>query len=132
MFEVGFPNYGEYGESGSRFCESIIIIDPWGWIFLTYSLLHCITSSQAPNALKIQDNKHEISIIMTPSLRYYGCYAGLYVYEASEWEEKGISGADLANKDLKEVLEGLAKHLFGDVEASSADSSLYYNHPCPC
>ena len=44
--------------------------------------------------------------------------AGLYVYEPREYEEKGIPGAELADKDLKAVLEGLAKHLFGDVEVS--------------
>lgn len=44
--------------------------------------------------------------------------AGLYVYDAKEWEEKEISGAELADRDLKQVLEGLAKHLFGDVEVS--------------
>lgn len=44
--------------------------------------------------------------------------AGLYVYDQSEYEEKGLSGAELADKDLKAVLEGLAKHLFGDVEVS--------------
>ena len=42
--------------------------------------------------------------------------AGLYVYEPSEWEAKGVTGSELADKDLKDVLEGLAKHLFGDVE----------------
>ena len=42
--------------------------------------------------------------------------AGMYVYNPDEWEAKGVSGSELADKDLKAVLEGLAKHLFGDVE----------------
>lgn len=45
--------------------------------------------------------------------------AGLYVYEPSEWESKGLTGTELADQDLKQVLEGLAKHLFGDVEVIS-------------
>ena len=44
------------------------------------------------------------------------CCAALYVYNPEEWETKGTTGAALAEKELKEVLEGLAKHLFGDVE----------------
>ena len=44
------------------------------------------------------------------------------MYEPSEWEEKGISGTDLADQDLKTVLEGLAKHLFGDVEVRRISS----------
>ena len=42
--------------------------------------------------------------------------AGMYVYNPDEWEAKGVLGSELADKDLKAVLEGLAKHLFGDVE----------------
>ena len=53
--------------------------------------------------------------------------AGLYVYEPSEWEEKGLSGSDLADQDLKKVLEGLAKHLFGDVEVRRGFQDLYVN-----
>ncbi len=47
--------------------------------------------------------------------------AGLYVYKPEEWEAKGVTGAELADKELKEVLEGLAKHLFGDVEVGSVE-----------
>lgn len=45
--------------------------------------------------------------------------AGMYVYNPDEWEAKGVSGSELADKDLKAVLEGLAKHLFGDVQVCS-------------
>ena len=38
------------------------------------------------------------------------------MYEPSEWEAKGISGQELAAQELKKVLEGLARHLFGDVQ----------------
>ena len=42
------------------------------------------------------------------------------MYEPSEWETKGTTGEELADQDLKSVLEGLAKHLFGEVEVSTA------------
>ena len=46
------------------------------------------------------------------------------MYEPSEWEAKGLSGSDLADQDLKTILEGLAKHLFGDVEVRSVYTLL--------
>lgn len=52
-------------------------------------------------------------------------YVGLYVYEPSEWEEKGLTGTELADKDLKKVLEGLAKHLFGDVKVNCNTSQQF-------
>lgn len=54
---------------------------------------------------------------------------GLYVYNPEEWEAKGITGEELAANELKEVLEGLAKHLFGDVECRWVDAYFPFTVP---
>ena len=41
---------------------------------------------------------------------------GVRVFEKDEWESKGVEAVDLARDELRTTLEGLARHLFGDVE----------------
>ena len=51
------------------------------------------------------------------------------MFEKEEWESKGMESVDLAQEELKDTLEGLAKHLFGDVEMRRGRSrSLYFIH----
>ena len=45
--------------------------------------------------------------------------AGMRLFEPAEWEAAGVSGPAIAEQELKSVLQGLAKHLFGDVEVGS-------------
>ena len=47
---------------------------------------------------------------------------GLYVLSDEEIEASGKSGTELAAQDLKFVLSGLTKHLFGDVEMKFVDA----------
>lgn len=54
---------------------------------------------------------------------------GVRVFEESEWRAAGVSGSDLAVTDLKNVLEGLAKHLFGDVECRWIDAYFPFTEP---
>lgn len=46
-----------------------------------------------------------------------------------EWEAAGISGSELAERDLKSALEGLARHLFGDVEMRWIDAYFPFTEP---
>ena len=41
---------------------------------------------------------------------------GVRVFEPEEWEGAGLDPAEYAERELRAELEGLAKHLFGDVE----------------
>ena len=54
---------------------------------------------------------------------------GVRVFEPSEWEEKGVDAVDLARDELKETLEGLARHLFGDVEMRWVDAYFPFTEP---
>ncbi|MEW5306866.1 MAG: hypothetical protein WDW36_009303 [Sanguina aurantia] len=54
---------------------------------------------------------------------------GVRVFDEGEWVAAGVSGKELALADLKDSLEGLAKHLFGD--QSILDGTLS-PLPAPC
>lgn len=54
---------------------------------------------------------------------------GVRVFEPSEWEEKGVEAVDLARDELKETLEGLARHLFGEVEMRWVDAYFPFTEP---
>ena len=45
-------------------------------------------------------------------------HAGLRVYTQEQWEEFDADGTKAMEKELKQVLEGVAQQLFGNVEAS--------------
>ncbi len=38
---------------------------------------------------------------------------GVQVFQAADWEAVGLDGTQLAERELKRALEGLAQHLFG-------------------
>ncbi len=54
---------------------------------------------------------------------------GVRVFEPSEWEAAGVSGTSLAEQELKQTLEGLARHLFGDVEMRWIDAYFPFTEP---
>lgn len=54
---------------------------------------------------------------------------GVRVYQQSEWEAAGVSGTELAEKELKHTLEGLARHLFGEVEMRWIDAYFPFTEP---
>lgn len=54
---------------------------------------------------------------------------GLYVLSDEEIEASGKSGTELAAQDLKFVLSGLTKHLFGDVEMKFVDAYFPFTEP---
>ena len=39
---------------------------------------------------------------------------GVRIFAPSDWEASGLGAAEFAERDLKVVLEGLARYLFGD------------------
>jgi hypothetical protein len=41
---------------------------------------------------------------------------GVRVYSEADWAASGLGATEFAAKELKAALEGLAKHLFGEVE----------------
>lgn len=57
---------------------------------------------------------------------------GLYVLSDDEIEASGKSARELAADDLKVVLSGLTKHLFGDVEMKFVDAYFPFtvSHVC--
>lgn len=54
---------------------------------------------------------------------------GVRVFEASEWEGSGMTGTQFAEKELKGELEGLMRHLFGDVECRWVDAYFPFTEP---
>lgn len=54
---------------------------------------------------------------------------GFRVVEPQEWEAAGGDGTEFAAKELKSVLEGLTKHLFGDVEVRWVDAYFPFTEP---
>ncbi|KAK9824783.1 hypothetical protein WJX74_008324 [Apatococcus lobatus] len=52
---------------------------------------------------------------------------GLRVFESHEWS--GQDGTDFCLSDLKKVLEGLAKHLFGDVQMRWVEAYFPFTDP---
>lgn len=54
---------------------------------------------------------------------------GVRVFTEDEWTAAGVSATELAERDLKDALEGLAKHLFGDVECRWIDAYFPFTNP---
>eukprot|EP01018_Ginkgo_biloba_P006337 Gb_17164 [translate_table: standard] len=54
---------------------------------------------------------------------------GFRVFSPAEWEPFGLDGSSYAAMDLKKTLEGLAKHLFGDVEMRWVDTYFPFTNP---
>ncbi|KAK9823346.1 hypothetical protein WJX72_002080 [[Myrmecia] bisecta] len=54
---------------------------------------------------------------------------GVRVFSPDEVAAAGVSGSQLAEDDLKHTLEGLARHLFGDVEMRWVDAYFPFTDP---
>ncbi|XP_051130065.1 phenylalanine--tRNA ligase, chloroplastic/mitochondrial [Andrographis paniculata] len=54
---------------------------------------------------------------------------GVRVFNPADWKEVGIDGTAYAAKDLKHCLQGLACHLFGDVEMRWVDTYFPFTNP---
>mmetsp|Transcript_2105 Transcript_2105/g.7522 ORF Transcript_2105/g.7522 Transcript_2105/m.7522 type:complete len:453 (+) Transcript_2105:172-1530(+) len=54
---------------------------------------------------------------------------GFRVFEPAEWEAAGCTAVELAERELKKTLEGLARHLFGDVEMRWVDAYFPFTEP---
>lgn len=49
---------------------------------------------------------------------------GVKVFSNDEWVEAGLSSVNYIEKDLKECLEGLARHLFGESAFSLSSHNM--------
>ncbi|KAH9305069.1 hypothetical protein KI387_009473, partial [Taxus chinensis] len=54
---------------------------------------------------------------------------GFRVFSPAEWESSGVDGTSYAAMDLKRNLEGLARHLFGNVEMQWVDTYFPFTNP---
>ncbi|CAK8542680.1 unnamed protein product [Lathyrus sativus] len=54
---------------------------------------------------------------------------GFRVFVPEEWEASGMDATSFSAADLKKCLEGLARHLFGDVEMRWVDTYFPFTNP---
>ena len=54
---------------------------------------------------------------------------GVRVYTEQECEASGLSATSFVERDLKSTLEGLARHLFGDVACRWVDAYFPFTDP---
>jgi len=54
---------------------------------------------------------------------------GVRVFDQSEWGGEGADGTAFCQEELRKELEGLAKHLFGDVEMRWVDAYFPFTEP---
>ncbi|GAX80523.1 hypothetical protein CEUSTIGMA_g7961.t1 [Chlamydomonas eustigma] len=54
---------------------------------------------------------------------------GVRVFSETEWSASGLDATEFAARDLKATLEGLAKHLFGNVECRWLDTYFPFTEP---
>lgn len=54
---------------------------------------------------------------------------GVRIFTEADWASSGLSATQFAEKELKDSLEGLAKHLFGDVECRWIDAYFPFTEP---
>uniref|UniRef100_A0A7S0SL53 phenylalanine--tRNA ligase n=1 Tax=Mantoniella antarctica TaxID=81844 RepID=A0A7S0SL53_9CHLO len=54
---------------------------------------------------------------------------GVRIFDAEEWESTGVDPIVLAQGELKDTLEGLARHLFGEVEMRWVDAYFPFTEP---
>lgn len=54
---------------------------------------------------------------------------GVQVFSEEDWTAAGMGATEFAEKELKSALEGLAKHLFGDVECRWIDAYFPFTEP---
>lgn len=54
---------------------------------------------------------------------------GVRVFAPADWEAAGLDGTAFAERELKAALEGLAQHLFGEVEMRWIDAYFPFTEP---
>ena len=54
---------------------------------------------------------------------------GVCVFEPQDWEARQLSSLELANSELKITLEGLVRHLFGEIEMRWVDAYFPFTEP---
>lgn len=103
------------------------------------TLLRCHTSAHQAELLR---EKHENFLVIgdvyrrdTIDATHYPVFhqmEGVQIFDPSEWEAavaEGKTAVDFVQDDLKETLEGLAKHLFGDVECRWVEAYFPFTDP---
>ncbi|GMH34143.1 hypothetical protein BSKO_01977 [Bryopsis sp. KO-2023] len=54
---------------------------------------------------------------------------GVKIFEEKDWKDSGMEATEFVTKELKSELEGLAKHLFGDVQCRWVDAYFPFTEP---
>lgn len=57
---------------------------------------------------------------------------GVRVFNEADWKASGMDATKFAEKELKDSLEGLAKHLFGDVSGAWNGGGMRMRVRVPC
>lgn len=121
-------------------CDRFTISVRPNWYMQPMQVLRCHTSAHQAELLR----KGEKSFLLTGDVyrrdsidaSHYPVFhqmEGLYVLSDEEIKASGKSAKELAADDLKIVLSGLTKHLFGDVEMKFVDAYFPFTvrgHPC--
>jgi len=101
-----------------------------------HTVLRCHTSAHQASLLREGNAKFLVTGDVyrrdTIDATHYPAFhqmEGVRVFEQSEWEAAGCTGAELAEKELKRALEGLSQHLFGDVEMRWVDAYFPFTEP---
>lgn len=106
---------------------------------MALQVLRCHTSAHQAEQLR----KGEKSFLLTGDVyrrdsidaSHYPVFhqmEGLYILSDEEIQASGKSATELAADDLKLVLSGLTKHLFGDVEMKFVDAYFPFTVSSPC
>ena len=100
------------------------------------TVLRCHTSAHQAELLR---EKHDNFLVIgdvyrrdTIDATHYPVFhqmEGVKIFDPSEWEAAGMSEVEYVERDLKQTLEGLAKHLFGDVECRWVDAYFPFTDP---
>ena len=100
------------------------------------SVLRCHTSAHQAELLR---EKHKNFLVIgdvyrrdTIDATHYPVFhqmEGVKIFDPKDWEESGVSAVEYVEEDLKKTLEGLAKHLFGDVECRWVDAYFPFTDP---
>ncbi|QDZ17535.1 phenylalanyl-tRNA synthetase [Chloropicon primus] len=100
------------------------------------TVLRCHTSAHQAELLR---EKHKNFLVIgdvyrrdTIDATHYPVFhqmEGVKIFEPSDWEGSGLGEVEYVREDLKRTLEGLAKHLFGDVECRWVDAYFPFTDP---
>ena len=100
------------------------------------SVLRCHTSAHQHEKLKSGEKQFLITgdvyrrdTIDATHFPVFHQMEGVRVFEASELNSDNLSEVEVVSKELKETLEGLAQHLFGEVEMRWVDAYFPFTEP---